>query len=176
MSGSHNSVQYPELETERTNMRILALSDTEAVFRHFSDKAITRWMDVGVCKSMDEARAIISYHLKQTGCRWGIFDKGTDQLVGTCGYHRWDQDNSSAEIGYDLSKALWGKGLMQEVLRVVISFGFDEMKLITVTAECNPENLQSIRLLKKLGFQFHKRLKNKQQRFQLLQTDWKSSY
>jgi ribosomal-protein-alanine N-acetyltransferase len=61
--------------------------------------------------------------------------------------------NSCAEIGYDLSKAHWGKGLMSEALRAIIEYGFDELGLQKIKADTLSENTRSLNLLGRLGFQ-----------------------
>ncbi|WP_331459319.1 GNAT family N-acetyltransferase [Paenibacillus sp. FJAT-27812] len=75
--------------------------------------------------------------------------------MGTCGYHylRKTDDVFTAEVGFDLSKRYWGKGLMFEAMKVVIDFGFSKMGLTIVDATVEPENERSIRLLRKLGFE-----------------------
>ena len=41
---------------------------------------------------------------------------------------------------------------MQEVIPVVIQFGFEKMKLEKIEAELSPRNLKSVRLLEKNNF------------------------
>jgi ribosomal-protein-alanine N-acetyltransferase len=152
---SNNSrIEFPSLETERLNLRILTLQDSEEVFKHFSDEEITRFMDIEPCKDIKEAEEIIRFHLEDSGCRWGLFDKNNNNLIGTCGYHylRKTNDDFIAEVGFDLTKLYWGKGLMYEVMKVVIEFGFTEMGLTMIDATVEPENERSINLLRKLGF------------------------
>ena len=166
--------RFPDLETSRTHLRILTLEDVESVYRHFSDESVTRFMDIEPCSSWNDARDIIEFHLKDSGCRWGIFDKDTNTLLGTCGYHCWARDESphTAEIGYDLGKAHWGRGLMEEVLQVVISFGYSEMDLIRIEARPLSDNVRSIRLLTKLGFRAETAVRDGCQMFHLLKGDW----
>ena len=146
-------IDYPQFETDRLQIRELTQDDSAALFDHFSDDDVTRFMDIDSLKSEAEAVSIINWHAKDSGCRWGLFDCSTGQLIGTCGYHCWEQGEfSKAEIGYDLSKNYWGKGLMQEAIRPILDFGFETMGLSMVEAEVEKENARSITLLKKLGF------------------------
>ncbi|MFD1737282.1 GNAT family N-acetyltransferase [Bacillus salitolerans] len=57
-----------------------------------------------------------------------------------------------AEIGFDLAKNYWDKGLMSEALLEVISFGFTKMDLDIIDATVEVENEKSIQLLTRLGF------------------------
>ncbi|WP_151737387.1 GNAT family N-acetyltransferase ['Paenibacillus yunnanensis' Narsing Rao et al. 2020] len=145
---------YPELDTERLVLRPLTLADGEEVFRHFADADVVRFMDIEPCGSLDDALEIIQFHLDDSGCRWGLFDKAAGRLAGTCGYHCWSQEPvAKAEIGYDLSAAYWGQGLMKEALAAVIGFGFERMGLGMIEATVEPENARSLRVLEGLGFQ-----------------------
>lgn len=151
---SFSKFDYPSLETERFNLRILSDQDTEAVFEHFSDEEVTRYLDIEPCKDRKEAEEIIRFHLLDSGCRWATFEKGTNQFMGTCGFHclRRTNEDFIAEVGYDLAKAYWGKGLMEEGLKEVLAFGFATMGLTVIDATVDHKNERSLKLMKKLGF------------------------
>jgi [ribosomal protein S5]-alanine N-acetyltransferase len=145
---------YPSLETERLILRILTLEDVKEVYLHFSDENITKYMDIEPCKDETEAREIIQFHLDDIGCRWGIFLKESGQFIGTGGFHYLRNQNNQliGEVGFDLAKSHWGKGLMQEVMKAIIRFGFEEMKLDVIDATVEPENERSLALMHRLGF------------------------
>ena len=95
----------------------------------------------------------ICWTARRRGCRWGIYCKETLQLIGTCGYHCLREEECfCAEIGYDLAKQYWGQGIMQEVLEVVIQYGFHNMGLKKIEATVGPENHRSIKLLERMNF------------------------
>ncbi|MHA6533000.1 GNAT family N-acetyltransferase [Paenibacillus sp. BAC0078] len=147
-------MDFPMIETDRLTLRLLTLDDSEAVFRHFSDEEVTRFMDIPPCREIREAIEIIQFHIEDTGCRWGIFDKQTGQLAGTCGYHCWVTGTAAkAEIGFDLSRDYWGQGLMTEALLPVIEFGYGQMGLEMIEATVDPGNARSMRLMEALGFE-----------------------
>lgn len=49
---------------------------------------------------------------------------------------------------------------MQEVIPVVIKYGFEVMKLHSIDGEVDPRNVKSIKLMEKNGFQLGKKLEN----------------
>jgi [ribosomal protein S5]-alanine N-acetyltransferase len=59
---------------------------------------------------------------------------------------------SRGEIGYDLGKKYWRHGYMTEVLKRVLTFGFETMGLYRIEAFTNIDAIPSINLLNKLGF------------------------
>lgn len=70
---NNQKIEFPSLETERLNLRILALQDADEVFKHFSDEDITQYMDIELCKDIQEAEEIIRFHTEDSGCRWGLW-------------------------------------------------------------------------------------------------------
>ncbi|MGO0061493.1 GNAT family N-acetyltransferase [Brevibacillus fluminis] len=145
---------YPSLETERVNLRIVTFQDTEAVYKHFSDEEVTRFMDIEPCQNIIEAEEMIRFHLLDSGCRWGLFEKDTNKFMGTCGFHclRRTSEAFIAEVGFDLSKEHWGKGFMYEAMKAVTEFGFFKMGLTMIDATVDPGNERSQKLLTKMGF------------------------
>ncbi|MBQ3079197.1 MAG: GNAT family N-acetyltransferase, partial [Clostridia bacterium] len=84
-----------------------------------------------------------------------------DRAIGSLGIHRsWTEGRSgyeglkAVEIGYVLSKAHWGKGLMPEAVRLVLSYLFEDLNMDAVTVGHFPENTQSRRVIEKCGFVF----------------------
>ncbi|WP_046945346.1 GNAT family N-acetyltransferase, partial [Bacillus cereus] len=55
-------------------------------------------------------------------------------------------------IGYDISKAFWGKGYAPEAISALLEYAFTNLKLNRIEAKVEPENLNSISILKKLKF------------------------
>ncbi|MBP1996257.1 GNAT family N-acetyltransferase [Paenibacillus eucommiae] len=164
---------FPEIATERLKLIILTLDHTDAVFKHFSDEDVTRFMDISPCKDKSEAEEIIRFHIEDTGCRWGIFSKSNTDFIGTCGFHCWIQgEQHRAEIGFDLAKEYWGKGIMQETLKPVIDFGFKHMSLDIIEATVEQENDRSINLLQKLNFEREPELRDQLIYFFLLREHW----
>lgn len=68
------------------------------------------------------------------------------RLIGKAGLYRFP------EIGYLLDPAFWGKGLAQEALTAVIGRAFAVHALPCITADVDPRNAASLRLLARLGF------------------------
>jgi [ribosomal protein S5]-alanine N-acetyltransferase len=146
---------YGDIETERVLLKVLTLEDTESVYQHFSDPSVTEFMDIEPCKDLKEAEEIIQFHLDDAGCRWGLFYKENNEFIGTCGFHylRRQPEGIVAEIGFDLAKTYWGKGLMKEVMQAVVEYGCDEVGFYKLDATVEPENTRSITLMKRLNFE-----------------------
>ena len=152
-----NEAFFPELETERLHLRQITMDDLDFVYQHFSDTRITEFLlDEPPVADISQAREIIEFYQQpetKAWNRWGISLKSNGQLVGTCGFHKWNKRDLHAEIGYDLNPEFWGKGIMTEALRAAIQNGFERMGLNRIAAIVYPQNQKSLQLLYKLGFQ-----------------------
>jgi ribosomal-protein-alanine N-acetyltransferase len=150
------TIYAPVLESDRLLLRTMALDDTAFVFKHFGDPDVHRYLvDEEPVTNEDGAKEIVEWasNPQDISCtRWVIRLKETDQPVGTCGFHNWDQTNNRVEIGYDLAKSHWRQGISHEALGVMIASGYERMGINRIEAFVHLENVGSYRLLKKLGF------------------------
>jgi len=149
--------EFPQLQTERLILRRMTLDDLGFYFRHFSDPDIARLTAFEPPRDLkaaeEELRMFCIDNFQQgTGIRWGIEGKGEHKLIGTCGYHQWAKGDFRARIGYDLGAPYRRQGLMTEALRAMIRYGFEAMRLNRIEVLTSPQNIASIRLLRKLGF------------------------
>jgi RimJ/RimL family protein N-acetyltransferase len=56
-----------------------------------------------------------------------------------------------AYLWYSTLRAQWGHGYAAEVARALLAFGFEQVGLGRIFAECHPENVASRRVMDKLG-------------------------
>ena len=151
------SREFPRLETNRLILREMTVSDVKFYFRHFNNKKVVEGSCFPGPKTLEAAKEELELYCirpfkENKGIRWGIIIRGSDGLVGTCGYYDWNKTSHRAEIGYDLEPAQWGKGIMAEALRAVLRYGFEEMGSNRIQAIIDSENVRSIKLVERLGF------------------------
>lgn len=82
---------------------------------------------------------------------WALVPHGSSDLIGVVGLTPID-DPGTAELGYWLSPAYWGKGVMTEAAREVIAYAFEALELTCITSGFFELNKASGRVLSKLGF------------------------
>lgn len=147
---------FPQLETDRVRLRKLKLTDAPSMFSYFSKDEVTKYYDLDTFISVKQAEELIErllyrYEMRKQ-IRWAIVLKETDQLIGTCGFHAIEEEHWKAEIGYELHPDFWGKGIMTEVIKAAVQYGFNEIGLNRIEAFYDPENISSARVLEKNGF------------------------
>ena len=90
---------------------------------------------------------------------WGIADKITDKIVGTCGYYR-GLDKGEGELGCVLLPAFRGQGFMTAALELAIEFGRNTIELHRIFAITTLQNDKAIRLLERLDFVRKREMEN----------------
>ena len=147
---------FPILQTERFILRKIEISDAEQIYHYFSNDEVTKYYDLDTFTEMNEAIRLIENwnkrFLKKEGIRWGIATKGTNKIIGSCGYHNWMREHDKAEIGFEVAPAYWRQGVIAEVIQPILTYGFNQMELNRIEAFYDPENIASKKSLDKAGF------------------------
>ena len=82
---------------------------------------------------------------------WGIADRLTNKIVGTCGYYR-GFDKGEGELGCVLLPQYHGQGYMTSAMLLAIEFGLNAIGLKRIWAATSQQNKEAIKLLERLGF------------------------
>ncbi len=178
----------PTLAAKRLRLRWLTDADIPALFAVFGDAEVMRYWSHEPFKSIEDARQYLNQirecFAKRELFQWGIELNETNAIIGTCTLAHLDAQHKRAEIGFALARAHWGKGYIVEALPVLIRFAFEELGLERLTADADPRNASSIRVLERAGFaregmlRSHYRLYGEVQDaiiFGLVRSDWRSA-
>ncbi|BCG57208.1 GNAT family N-acetyltransferase [Paenibacillus sp. URB8-2] len=146
----------PVLTGRRLTLRALRQEDAGALLHCWSHPEAACWLGIQPLTSRAEAEELIRLLLEmesgEESLRWSIELSG-GEVIGSCGYNSWQLAGAfRGEIGCELAPAFWGQGYMREALTLALGYGFEEMRLNRVEAQCQPANLRSGRLLTSLGF------------------------
>jgi ribosomal-protein-alanine N-acetyltransferase len=153
------------LQTASYDLRPLRLADAPEILEHFRDPAVTEYMDIEPLETLEDAIAIVRWadgvREYGEGLRWAIRDRVTGVFIGTAGYNTLEVDRGRrAEVAYDVSRDFWGKGVMAEVMPLIISTGFETLGLRRLEAFVTPGNRRSTGLLERHGFVLEGRLRD----------------
>ncbi|WP_377890564.1 GNAT family N-acetyltransferase [Alkalihalobacillus sp. R86527] len=148
--------EFPTIITERLKLREVKTEDAEDMLIYLSEPDVVKHMGLApfqsIANALDEINWYKSIYNEGTGMRWGLSLKDSDKMIGSCGFLNRNAKHSRAEVGFEISKDHWGKGLASEALRAVIAFGFNELELERIEALIEPENHPSQRLVERQGF------------------------
>ena len=145
----------PVLGTKRLILRKMRLDDAHDVFEYASDPEVANYVTWDAHENIEDSRrflqSIIQHYENKEVASWGVVFRDNNKFIGTCGFMWWLPGDARAEIGYAMSRQYWGKGLMTEAVREVISFGFERMMLNRIEAQCMAQNIGSERVMQKNG-------------------------
>ena len=145
-----------QLETKRTILRPFTEADAEDLFAYAKDPRVGPIAGWKPHESVEESREIIRTVFSAPNT-FAVVDRATGRVIGSAGFVRhgkaWDGEKSQA-IGYALSPAYWGRGIMPEVAAELLRFGFQDLGLEEIWCTHYRENARSRRVIEKSGFTY----------------------
>ncbi|NOK63995.1 MAG: N-acetyltransferase [Chloroflexi bacterium AL-W] len=161
------------IETARLTVRPFTLDDAPFIVRLLNEPSfIEHIADMGV-RTLDDARNYLrdrpmaSYTQHGFGL-WRVGLKESDTPIGMAGLlSRETLDN--IDLGYAFLSAYFGKGYAFEVTSAIMTYARVQLGYRKVVAVVHANNEPSIRLLRKLGFNYERmvRLADDQEEIQL---------
>lgn len=143
------------LSTERLILRPVTLADVDALHAVFSDPRAMRYWSTLPHESVEQTRKLVAgMSAADPAKHLELAIELRGHVIGKMGL--WDMP----EIGYILHPDHWGQGYATEAARAVIQHAFDALGLDQITADVDPDNAVSLKMLGKLGFQETGREKN----------------
>ncbi|GAB0166913.1 GNAT family N-acetyltransferase [Lysinibacillus sp. CTST325] len=147
-----------QIYTKRLYLRKMKMADAHILFNIWSDPEVTKFMNITNFTHEEQAKEMIELFDELTeerkAIRFTIIEKESNEIIGSCGFNSIDEVNASAEIGYDLAKAYWGKGYAPESISALIDYAFTTLNINRIEAKIEPGNINSIKVVEKLNFTF----------------------
>jgi RimJ/RimL family protein N-acetyltransferase len=146
------------LETDRLVLRRFTMADAGLLTDLDADPDVMRFVTGGVPTSREQIEtdflpAFLSYYRRYQGYGfWAAIEKSTGDFLGW--FHFRPPPGAAedhAELGYRLRRSAWGRGYATEGSRALIRRGFTEFGVQVVTAEADPANAASRRVMEKAG-------------------------
>lgn len=137
-----------EIRTSRLLLRRATWDDLDDIHRVMSSPAAMRYWSRLPHENLEVTRAWFARALLDFGNpdmdEWVV--ELDSQVVGYMGIWR------MPEFGFILHPAVWGKGIASEAARALIPHFFATHSIHELTADVDPRNAASLKLLRKLGF------------------------
>ncbi len=144
------------LEGSRVGLRALDSSDITGEYESWlNDIEVTKFTDVGVFP--ESRKALLEYHQSVGSSKsdlfLGIFWKNLNQHIGNVklGPINWVHRHAAFSILIG-DKKFWGRGLCEEVTRLVCDHAFVYLNLNRVHLGVVEKNLAAVRAYEKVGF------------------------
>jgi [ribosomal protein S5]-alanine N-acetyltransferase len=148
---------FPVLTSERLVLRQLQVEDVDAIFKLRSNPAVMRYINRPLTRTKEDAMEwyeIVVTRLKNNeGITWCMaLKEDVRKKIGNIGLWRIEKENYRAELGYMIEPEYQGRSLTTEAIGIVIDYGFNTMKLHSIEAIIDPQNIASAAVLQKTGF------------------------
>ena len=151
------------LKTERLTLRPWGPDDLDDFYEYASVDGVGQMAGWLPHKDIEKSREILGLFIKEKKT-FAIEYEG--KVIGSLGIEKYDetelpayQEKTGRELGYVLSKAYWGRGLMPEAVNAVIRYAFETLKLDFLVCGHFTDNEQSKRVQEKTGFHHVKLIK-----------------
>ena len=144
------------LTTERLILREFCADDWTGLHAIESNPEVARYQSFEP-RTPAEARAYVQRTMASAQeCPRLTYDlavllSASNRLVGRCGLQVTQGATHEAMVWYTLDRSLWGQGYIPEALRALVDFGFAQLRLHRIWADCDPANRPSYRVLEKIG-------------------------
>lgn len=143
------------LETKRLILRPYTVEDAKGLFSYASNPNVGPHGGWKPHADVKESQEIIEEYFLENQA-WAIINKKSGKLIGTIMLEtdKRRPDIASKELGYSLAEEFWGKGIMTEAAKAVISYAFEVMNLDVLAICTGPTNKRSARVIEKCGFKY----------------------
>jgi RimJ/RimL family protein N-acetyltransferase len=144
------------LTTERIILREMEEKDFVAVHAYASQEKVCQYQPWGPNTEQETVsfiKEVLVDAKKEPRNRFvfAIALQESGEVIGAGELNRRDHTNRAGEIGYIVNPTYWRLGIATEVAKLLIGYGFNELKLHRVFATCDPRNTASSRILEKVG-------------------------
>lgn len=148
------------IETRRLILRPFESEDVEAAFAWFGDPIVMGFTPSGPDTSIEQTKTRLAKYQEHQAAhgfsKWIVLDRHLGCPIGDSGLLVL-QGYGWIDLGFRLAQPYWGQGLATEAACAWVRAAFDDFHIDRLTAFVHPENIASIRILKKLGFHAERR-------------------
>ncbi|MBL7897485.1 MAG: GNAT family N-acetyltransferase [Crocinitomicaceae bacterium] len=139
---------YPSISNDKILLRQILDSDMNdlieiSFYDSIQAKTLAQALEM-------QAKINVDYN-NGNSIHWGIEDKLTNNIVGTCGYYR-GLDKGEGKLGCVLLPQYRGQGFMTFAMLLAIEFGLKNIGLKRIWAITTKQNEKAIKLIEKLNF------------------------
>jgi len=141
------------LQTERLIIRKFKPTDLASLLDMFTDSEVMKYIGprrVLTQNETEEWLLNILYKQDRELTRYAIVLKETDELIGVAGLQ--DEDVIK-DFGYYFRRSHWGKRYAQEACSAIINYIENTLQIRDYQTFIADENINSIKMIKKLGMQ-----------------------
>jgi ribosomal-protein-alanine N-acetyltransferase len=145
-------------ETDRLVLRRFTPADLDPVAAMMADPEVTQFFPGGP-RTREQTLARLDDFLREYErvgfSKWAVVLRSSGELIGRCGPAIQSVDGvDEVELGYDLAKHHWGRGLATEAATAAVEHCFAVLGMARVISIIDPNNVPSLRVAQRLGMAY----------------------
>ncbi|HLO86817.1 MAG TPA: GNAT family protein [Nostocaceae cyanobacterium] len=146
-----------QILTPRLIIRNFQSDDIKTFIIYRNDPEIAKYQSWSLPYSEIAAQEFIEYLQQTTPGTLGewyqlaVELKATGEMIGDCAFCILAEDGQQAEIGFTLARQHQGQGYGTEAVKSLLEHLFVNYHLHRIRANCDPENIASVKLLERAG-------------------------
>lgn len=154
-----HGIPWQVIETERCYLREITMDDLDALYELYQGKTITQYMEGLYEERKKEEEYTKAYIRDMYGFygygMWIAVDKHSGRAIGRAGLnHREIHGKPSLELGYLVGEEFQNQGFATELCEGILQFAREGTEFEEINCLIEKENVISIHLAEKLGFQW----------------------
>lgn len=153
------------IETDRLILRPFEQSDLYDLYEYASVEGVGEMAGWKHHETIEKTQEVLDKFIEEDKT-FAIVFKENNKVIGSLGVEKYGREEALTEfynykgraVGYVLSKAYWGRGIMPEAARAVIDYLFNRLDLDFLLCGYYDFNHQSKRVQEKCGFKPYRKL------------------
>ena len=155
-----NKAGTQKIETDRLILRRFRLEDAKDMYENWaSDPEVTRFLTWPPHASVDVTKSLLADWIPRYEdggyFNWAMEYRETGRAIGNISAVKLNESTQAADLGYCMSRAYWGQGLMPEAVTEVIRYLFEDIELDVILCGHFLWNQQSGWVQEKCGFRHY---------------------
>ena len=151
---------YVEIRSDPLFLRPLLESDLKEIHSIWTDAHVRKYLFddviIAIDKTSEEISNSISLFEKNGYGLWAAFLQDSPKMIGFTGFRNFHEP-PELQLIYGLLPEYSGKGYATLLAKIMIRFGFEELRFDKIVACADAPNAASIRVMEKARMRFKKR-------------------
>lgn len=154
-------------KTDRTYAKAFEENDLDNLYALHTNPMVASTTIDGI-QTLEKIRfhlqSFIEHQNKYGFSQWAIYENETNNFMGRAGFTKRklsDGTQEEVEIRFAILPDFWNKGYASELTKSLVEYAAQELGLAKLAAGNNPDNIKSIKILSKFGFEFIKKIQPK---------------
>ena len=147
-------MDIPTIETPHLILRAWTPQDADVLFEILQEDGILQYFPNPKPPPRSKVEEYITHqmaHWEEHGYgHWAVVEQDSQQVIGWNGLE-YLPELGETEVGYLLSRCVWGRGYATEAARAAVEYGFETAGLEAIIGLVHPDNAGSIRVLEHAG-------------------------